>query len=132
MTGEQGYVYDERSCFWTWDDAEGVWQSRQYKSRQLKRRKGKRNGNHKGISKRAEEHSLAKNKHKILKCGQKRTLLGGTKDAKARKDCQKAMMAFRRVVFALTSQIKAQSRVTIFDKMITVLTRYRPNVLELI
>ena len=47
-----------------------------------------------------EEHSLAKNKHKILKCGQKRTLLGGTKERKARKDCQKAMMAFRRVVFA--------------------------------
>ena len=30
-------------------------------------------------------------------------------DVKARKDCQEAMMAFRRVVFALTSQVKAQS-----------------------
>ena len=38
-------------------------------------------------------------------------LLGGPKDAKARKDCQKAMMPFRKVVFALTSQIKAQGRI---------------------
>ena len=57
-----------------------------------------------------EEHPLAKKKHKILNGGQKRTLLGGLKDRRARKACQKAMMAFSRVVFALTSQIKAQAR----------------------
>ena len=51
------------------------------------------------------QNSLAKNKHKILKCGQKRTLLGGTNDARAIKDCQKAMLNFQRLVFALTSQI---------------------------
>ena len=50
------------------------------------------------------------NKHKILNGGQKRTLLGGPKERKARKACQKAMMAFRMVVFALTSQTKAQAR----------------------
>ena len=33
---EQGYVDDERSCFWTWDDTEGVWQSKPYKGHQLK------------------------------------------------------------------------------------------------
>ena len=54
---------------------------------------------------------MAKNKHKVLKCGQKRILLGGPKDAKTRKDCQKAMMALRRVVVALTIQIKAQARI---------------------
>ena len=27
VTGEQSYVDDERSCFWTWDDTECVWQS---------------------------------------------------------------------------------------------------------
>ena len=53
------------------------------------------------------EDSLAMNKHKILN-GQKRTLLGGPEERKA---CQKAMMAFRRVVFALTSQIEAQARI---------------------
>ena len=44
VASEQGHVDDERSCFWTWDDTEGVWQSRPYKGRQLnrKRRKGKR------------------------------------------------------------------------------------------
>ena len=73
-----------------------------------KKRKGK--GKHNGIPERSGKHSLAKNKHKILKCGQKRTLPGGPKDAKARKACQKAMMAFRRLVFVLTSQIKAQAR----------------------
>ena len=40
--------------------------------------------------------------------GQERTLLGGLKERKARKACRKAMMVFRRVVFAFASQIKAQ------------------------
>ena len=61
--------------------------------------------------KEAEEHSLAKNKHKIPKFGQKRTLLGGSQETRARKACQKAMMAIRRVVFALTTQTKAQARI---------------------
>ena len=51
------------------------------------------------------------NKDKILNGGQKRTLLGGPEDRKARKACQKAMMAFRRVVFSLTSPTKAQARI---------------------
>ena len=36
-------------------------------------------------------------KHKIQNGGQKRPLLGGPKERKARKACQKAMMAFRRL-----------------------------------
>ena len=55
--------------------------------------------NTKVYPKEAEEPFLAENKHKILKCGQKRTLHGGP------------MMAFRRVGVALTSQIKAQARI---------------------
>ena len=31
VTGEQGYIDDERSCFWTWDDVECAWQSRPFK-----------------------------------------------------------------------------------------------------
>ena len=90
VIGEQGYVDDERSCFWTSYDTEGVWQSRPYKGRQLKRREGTGNGKHKGISKRSGRAFLGRAfKHNIQKCGQKRTLLSGTKDAKARKDCQK-------------------------------------------
>ena len=53
VTGEQGYVDDERSCFWTWDDTECVWQSRPYKGRQLKRKKGKGKGKHKRKPKRS-------------------------------------------------------------------------------
>ena len=48
VTGEQGYIDDERSCFWTWDDNEYTWQSRQFKGRQVRRRKGKGKGKVKG------------------------------------------------------------------------------------
>ena len=42
VTDEQGYIDDERSCFWTWDDTEFVWHSRPFKGRQEERRKGKK------------------------------------------------------------------------------------------
>ena len=51
----------------------------------MNRRKGKG----KGRSKRPEENSLEMNKYKIPNGGQKRTLLGGPKERKARKACQK-------------------------------------------
>ena len=41
VTGEQGYIDDEISCCWTWDDNEYVWQSRPFKGRQVRRRKDK-------------------------------------------------------------------------------------------
>ena len=44
VTGEQGYIDDERSCFWTWEDIECAWHSRPFKGRQMKRRKGKGKG----------------------------------------------------------------------------------------
>ena len=52
VTGEQGYVDDERSFFWTWDDNEYTWQSTPFKSRKVKRRKGKGKGKGKGRLKR--------------------------------------------------------------------------------
>ena len=52
VTGEHGYVDDERSCFWTWDDTQCVRQSRPFKGRQVKRRKGKGQGKGKVRSKR--------------------------------------------------------------------------------
>ena len=42
VTSEQGYIDDERSCFW--DGNEYPWQSRPFKRRQVKRRKGKGKG----------------------------------------------------------------------------------------
>ena len=44
VTGEQGNIYDERSCFWTWDDNKYAWQSTPFTGRQLRTRKGKGQG----------------------------------------------------------------------------------------
>ena len=52
VTGEHGYIDDERSCFWTWDYNEYAWQSRPFKGRQVKQRRGKGKGKGKGRSKR--------------------------------------------------------------------------------
>ena len=46
--GEQGYIDDKGSCFWTYNDNECVWQSRQFKDRQLKKGKCKGKGKGKG------------------------------------------------------------------------------------
>ena len=35
VTGEQGHVNDERTCFWTWDNTECAWQFRPSKGRQV-------------------------------------------------------------------------------------------------
>ena len=48
VTDEVTYIDDERSCCWTWDDNEYVWQSRQFRDHQLKRGKGKGEGKGKG------------------------------------------------------------------------------------
>ena len=48
VTGEQGYIDGERSFFRTWDDNEKTWQSRPFKGRQARRRKGKGKGGFKG------------------------------------------------------------------------------------
>ena len=53
-----------------------------------------------------EEHSLVMSNRKIPNGGKKRTQFGGPKERKARRACQKAMMASKRVVFALTSPTK--------------------------
>ena len=66
----------------------------------------------KGDPKGPEEHSLVKNKHMILNCGQKKTLLNGPMEGKARRAGQRATMAFRRVVIALTSHTKVQVKIS--------------------
>ena len=74
VTGEQGYVDDERSCFWTWDDTECVWQSGPFKGSQVKRRRGKGKGKRQRTFKKGpEEHSLVMNQRKILNGGKKKT-----------------------------------------------------------
>ena len=39
VTGEQGFIDDERSCLWTWDGTEYVWQSRPFKGEEKKRKR---------------------------------------------------------------------------------------------
>ena len=41
VTGEQGYIDDERSSFWTWDDNEYAWQSIPLKAGRWKQEKDK-------------------------------------------------------------------------------------------
>ena len=55
---------------------------------------------------------MAKNKHKILNYGQKKTLLGGPKEGKVRRAGQRAIMAFRRVVIVHTSRTKVHARIS--------------------
>ena len=43
VTGEQGYVDDEGSCFWTWDNNKYAWQSRPFRCRIFFLRKAKEN-----------------------------------------------------------------------------------------
>ena len=62
VTGEQGYVDDERSCFWTWDGTECVWQSL-VGAASWKEEKEREKESTKVYPKEAGEHSLAKNKH---------------------------------------------------------------------
>ena len=85
VTGEQGYIDDERSRFWTWDENENTWQSRPLNksspSEEMKRQKEKV----KADSKERKEHSLVKNKHSTLNGGHKKIGLGSPKEKEARK-----------------------------------------------
>ena len=58
----------------------------------------------------SEEHSLEKNKHKMLNGGQKRTLLGGAKERKARKAGQKE--GFQKGRFRPYQPDKGEARIT--------------------
>ena len=58
VTGEQGYIDGERSCFWTCDETECTWQSRPFKGRQVKRRKGNWKRKGKGRSKKDQKSIL--------------------------------------------------------------------------
>ena len=115
VTGEQGYIDDERSCFWTWDDTECAWQSRPLRGREEKEKekeKEKVKEMVKDDPKGREEHYLAMSRYKNPEWWwSEKDFDWWSKEKKGKKDCQKAMMAFRRVVFALTSQTKAQARI---------------------
>ena len=58
-----------------------------------------------------EEHSLVMSKRKVPNGGKKTTQFGGPRERKARRACQKAMLAAIEVVFVLTSPTKEQARI---------------------
>ena len=90
-------VDDERSCFWTRDDTECCLAVQTLQgAASWKEEKEREKESTKVYPKEAEEHSLAKNKHKIPKFGQKRTLLGGPQETKARKACQKGKDGYQK------------------------------------
>ena len=111
VTGEQRHIDFVRSCFWIWNDYEYAWQSRPFKGRQVKRRKGKGKGKGKGRSKRTGRAFFGDEQAQDPEWWSEETLLGCSKERLGRKACQKAMVAFRRVVFSITSQMKAQARI---------------------
>ena len=61
-------------------------------------------------SKKPEEHSLVKSKHRNQNGGQKKIVLGGPKENEARKVFRKMMKAFRKMVFVLTNQTVVSTR----------------------
>ena len=98
VTGEQGNIDDERSCF---SDMGGqrVCLAVQTVQGSPREEKVKAMEKLKVDSKGPKEHSLVENKHRILSGGQMKNLLGGPKERKARKAFQKAMSAFRKLGF---------------------------------
>ena len=49
VTGEQGYIDDEGSCFRTWDNDEYAWRSRSFRTRKLKKKwRAERKGGDRG------------------------------------------------------------------------------------
>ena len=59
-----------------------------------------------------EEILLAKNKHRTLNVSQKKTLLVGPKERKARKAEQRVVTDFRSVIFALNLFTKVQAEIS--------------------
>ena len=107
-TGEQGYVDDERSCFWTWDDNDYTWQSRKFQDPKSKEEKVKEKVKAKVASKELVRHTLVKNKLKTLSGGQKKMVFGGSREKEAKKALRKVRTTFLKVILVPTIQKRVQ------------------------
>ena len=103
---------DERSCFWTWDDIEYVWQCQKFKDRQLKRRKVKAKEKAREESKEKEEYSLVENKHRILNGSLEKMVLGGPKEEEARGVHRKVKIASLKMASHLPYQKRMQAKIS--------------------
>ena len=99
VTAEQGYVDDGRSCFWTWDDTECAWQSRPFKGRQVKRRKEKGKGKHKGKSTRSGRAFLGEEQAQDSEMWSKEDFTWWTKGRTGKKGLKKDNGGFQKGVF---------------------------------
>ena len=95
VTGEQGYIGDERSCFWTWDTTSmsGSPESLRIASWREEEAKEKAKEKANEDSKDKEEHSLVKNKHVILNGSLQKMVLGGPKEDEAKRVDRKVKIA---------------------------------------
>ena len=76
-------------------DTEGVWQSRPIQGPTGEKKKREKEST-KVFTKEAEVHSLAKNNHKILKCGQERTFAWWTNGRKGKNGLSKGNDGFQK------------------------------------
>ena len=84
------------SCFWTWDDTECAWQSRPFKGRQVKKRRGKGKGKHKGISKRGGRAFLGEEQAQDSEMWSKEDFAWWTKGPKGKKGLSKGNDGFQK------------------------------------
>ena len=103
VTGEQGYVDDERSCF---GRGTTTFRSRKLKTKVTAKERAKMD------QKEPEELSLVNSKHTNQNCGLKKIVLGGLRENEARKTFRKVMKAFGEVAFALTHQKRVQAMIS--------------------
>ena len=108
VTGEEGYIDDEGSCFWAWTTT-SVPGSPDQSGAKNKRGKDKAKERAKVDQKEPEEDSFVKSKHRHQNCGLEKIVLGGPKENEARKAHRKVMKASGRVDFVLTRQERAQA-----------------------
>ena len=110
VNGEQGYVDDERSCFWTWGNNESAWKPRPFWSRKLKKKeKGKRKG--KDGSKGAGRAFLGEVQAQESELWSEEDCAWWSIEYEARKAFQKVVQAFGRVGFAVNHQKRGQAMI---------------------
>ena len=96
-TVEQGWIDDERSCFWTWTTTSMLGSPESFRIAKSKEEKAKEKV--KVDPKELVRHTLVKNKPKTLNGGRKKIVLGGPGVKKSRKGSSKGNDGFQKSGF---------------------------------
>ena len=112
VTGKQGYVHGERSCFLTWEDTECAWQSRPFKGLpgEKKKRKGKREAQRK-IQKKRKSLPQRRTSTRFWNVVRRGFCLVDQRTQRQERIVKRQWWLSDGWVFALTSRIKAQARI---------------------